>query len=382
MSKIRKKIIVFLIGFFIYAFSSLIPHLSSFVYAAVPHLLNYQGRLTDSNGSPLNGSYSLTFRIYDAESAGNLLWEETQGTVVIQKGIFSVLLGSATNLNLPFDKPYFLEIKVGNEVMSPRQQITSSGYAIRAEKAEVAESADSINIPAAQKGDVLFYDGSKWTRLSVGTNGDFLQTKGSGANPAWAPVIVFWVPTNIQVFTSSGTWIRPPNINKVYVKVWGAGGGGGGGRSATNSIAGGGGGGGGYSEGMINVSGNVTVTVGAGGLAGVGSSSPGSGTNGGYSSFAGDSTIQANGGVGGIGGSSGGAGGSASGGSINLTGIAGQNGGGTGEVLGGDSYFGGCGGTGGKSGKKYGGGGGGGLTGPSPGGHGGAGADGCVIVYY
>ena len=108
-------------------------------YAAVPHLINYQGRLTDASGTPLNGSYNLTFRIYDAESAGNLLWEETQAGTVIQKGIFSILLGSVTALNLPFDKQYFLEIKVNNEVMSPRQRISASAYAIRAEKAESAE---------------------------------------------------------------------------------------------------------------------------------------------------------------------------------------------------------------------------------------------------
>jgi|GEM_PF-1297860 len=105
-------------------------------YAAVPHLINYQGRLTDTSGSPLNGSYNLTFRIYDAETAGNLLWEEIHAGVVIQKGIFGILLGSVTNLNLPFDKPYFLEIKVGSEVMTPRQRITSAGYAIKAESAD------------------------------------------------------------------------------------------------------------------------------------------------------------------------------------------------------------------------------------------------------
>lgn len=102
-------------------------------YAGIPHLINYQGWLTDANGAPLNGSYNLTFRIYDSETAGNLLWEETQTGVVIQKGIFSLLLGSVTNLNLAFDKPYFLEIKVNNEVMSPRQRIASGAYAFRAE---------------------------------------------------------------------------------------------------------------------------------------------------------------------------------------------------------------------------------------------------------
>lgn len=113
--------------------------LYTITFAEVPHLINYQGRLTDKSSKPLDGTYNLTFKIYDAETAGNLLWEETHQAAAIQKGIFSVLLGSVTNLNLTFDKPYYLEIKVNNEVMSPRQAITSAGYAIRAERAEETE---------------------------------------------------------------------------------------------------------------------------------------------------------------------------------------------------------------------------------------------------
>lgn len=117
----------------------------SAAYAAVPRLLNYQGRLTDVNNVPLNGSYTITFRIYEAETAGNLLWQEAQANVLVQKGIFSALLGSLANLDLPFDRQYFLEVKVGEEVMSPRQRIASSGYAIRAEKAEGADLASNAN---------------------------------------------------------------------------------------------------------------------------------------------------------------------------------------------------------------------------------------------
>ncbi len=120
------------------------------LYAAVPHLINYQGRLTDTSGVPLNGSYSITFRIYDAETTGTMLWEETQASVVVQKGIFSVLLGSVTNLGLAFDIPYFLEIKVGTEVMTPRQRITSAGYAITAENAEKAK-APVVDLDVANK---------------------------------------------------------------------------------------------------------------------------------------------------------------------------------------------------------------------------------------
>lgn len=125
MNKLIKIIVLFLV-------LSALRYPLNASYASVPHLLNYQGRLTDSAGAPLNGSYQITFRIYDAESGGNLLWEEAQ-SVVISQGVFAVLLGSVVNLNLAFDIPYFLEIKVGSEVMSPRQRITSSGYAINAE---------------------------------------------------------------------------------------------------------------------------------------------------------------------------------------------------------------------------------------------------------
>jgi len=159
MGKLKKRILtvfcVLHLSSLVLLLSSIILLPSSIVYAAVPHLLNYQGRLTDSGGAPLNGTYALTFRIYDAETAGTMLWEETQSGVVIQKGIFSILLGSVTNLELPFDKPYWLEIKVGNEVMSPRQAITSAGYAIRAEVGEKikADSVDSAPGYLADKVD-------------------------------------------------------------------------------------------------------------------------------------------------------------------------------------------------------------------------------------
>jgi hypothetical protein len=54
-----------------------------------------------------------------------------------------------TNLGLAFDKPYFLEIKVGNEVMNPRQRIASAGYAIRAEKAEDANTVGNVGVSTA-----------------------------------------------------------------------------------------------------------------------------------------------------------------------------------------------------------------------------------------
>jgi hypothetical protein len=151
-----------------YALFFAIALLSSGVFnpgleAAIPKLINYQGKLTDVNGNPLTGSYGITLRIYDAETAGNLLWQEAHTGVVVDKGVFSVLLGSVTNLSLAFDNPYFLEIKVGEEVMTPRQRMTSSGYAIRAEEAEKYNGAGKVGTKAVDEagidnGKILFYD--------------------------------------------------------------------------------------------------------------------------------------------------------------------------------------------------------------------------------
>lgn len=145
--------------------------------AAVPRLINYQGRLTDASGDPLTGSYDVTFRIYDALTAGNLLWEEIHTGVVIDNGIFSTLLGSVTALNLAFDNPYFLEIKVGAEVLSPRQQIASSGYAIRSEISEKAVRSDSSDTTSGYLSDKA--DG---TTLDVDSSAHKLRVKDAGIN--------------------------------------------------------------------------------------------------------------------------------------------------------------------------------------------------------
>lgn len=124
---------------------SVFCHLS-FPHAAVPHLIGYQGRLTDADGNPKEGSFQITFRIYDAIAAGNLLWQEIHTDVTVTDGIFDVLLGSITALNLPFDTQYYLAIQVASDPeMTPRQQIASVGYAYKSEKAESADDADTVH---------------------------------------------------------------------------------------------------------------------------------------------------------------------------------------------------------------------------------------------
>ena len=107
-------------------------------YAQVPHLIRYQGQAVDSNKVPLEGPYTLTFRLYDAATAGTKLWEEAQTNVSLSKGHFSVLLGQGTPLTaMNWSQPCWLSIQVGAQAeLSPRQQFTSVPLALRAETAE------------------------------------------------------------------------------------------------------------------------------------------------------------------------------------------------------------------------------------------------------
>ena len=43
-----------------------------------------------------------------------------------------------------------------------------------------------LTTPSEAQGDVLYFDGSVWTRLPAGTAGQQLTTQGAGANPIWA----------------------------------------------------------------------------------------------------------------------------------------------------------------------------------------------------
>ena len=54
-------------------------------FAEVPQLLNYQGKLTDNTGKPIDGARQMVFEFYDAAAGGNLLagFSERQQVVVI-----------------------------------------------------------------------------------------------------------------------------------------------------------------------------------------------------------------------------------------------------------------------------------------------------------
>ncbi|MBL7160002.1 MAG: hypothetical protein ISS95_00395 [Candidatus Aenigmarchaeota archaeon] len=105
--------------------------LSSIAFAN-PQKMWINGRLKDSNGDLVsNGQYNFTFRIYSAVTGGAALWSEEQNRTQVTGGLYSILLGNNTAITLPFDRNYWLETVVNSDTLSPRTQISSSGYSFR-----------------------------------------------------------------------------------------------------------------------------------------------------------------------------------------------------------------------------------------------------------
>ncbi len=112
-------------------------------YAQVPQTLSYQGVLTDSEGTAVpDGSYNITFGIYTSPTASVFpLWTESN-SVTVTKGLFSVILGENTALNLPFDQQYWLGMAVeGEDELTPRVKLASSPYSLRSACADTADYA-------------------------------------------------------------------------------------------------------------------------------------------------------------------------------------------------------------------------------------------------
>ncbi|MBI4849711.1 MAG: hypothetical protein HY808_14270 [Nitrospirae bacterium] len=104
-------------------------------FAAVPGTLSYQGTLTNNSGVLINGTVtSITFRIYDQPTGGNLIWgPETHNSVPVTNGLFSCVLNNIS-ASVFSDSDRYISIQVDNDLeMSPRQKINSVPYATKSE---------------------------------------------------------------------------------------------------------------------------------------------------------------------------------------------------------------------------------------------------------
>lgn len=100
----------------------------------VPLLIGYQGRLADpgTGEAKPDGDYFVIFSLYDVESGGAALWNESK-TVSVKNGVFSTHLGDITPLSISLfnGQALWLGIKVESDAeATPRQVLAVVPYAI------------------------------------------------------------------------------------------------------------------------------------------------------------------------------------------------------------------------------------------------------------
>ena len=132
------------------SFIGIFPQAFAQAAEVVPKLINYQGKLTNSEGLPLqNGNYEVRFTLWDVATGGNLVWGETR-IVTLTGGVFNVALGGAgaapvagapvNDISYAFGSgDRFLETSIVSgpgiaeeQTLAPRQQMVSVPYAMNA----------------------------------------------------------------------------------------------------------------------------------------------------------------------------------------------------------------------------------------------------------
>jgi hypothetical protein len=180
------------------------------ITSTVPGFISYQGRALNSSGTVMGSgtpvNRTVTFRIWDHASnslAANLIYSEQQ-VVTIAEGEFSVLVGAGgatagtplgysetakgpptvriNDLGVFAGATRFLgvtiddgTVAVDNEV-SPRQQIVSSAYALRARYAEQLGSNGTTALTALDSGNVGIGNPNPPSRFTISAAGTGTST--------------------------------------------------------------------------------------------------------------------------------------------------------------------------------------------------------------
>jgi hypothetical protein len=150
-------------------------------YAAVPPASLIEGALTATGGGPAaDGTYNMTFLIYEEEVGGNPIFVEGPLVVGVKNGLFTHALGSKTKLDpavLAGLTQGWLAIKVESDGELARKKLHSSVYAL------VAGTASGVECSGCIKAGNLHADAlkpyAKTADLAkVATTGNFSDLNG------------------------------------------------------------------------------------------------------------------------------------------------------------------------------------------------------------
>jgi hypothetical protein len=165
---------LFRLGLAVVLLSTLLLGVSP-VQAQIERRISYQGLLTQANGAPVVGPQNLQVELYTAPVGGTLVWDETHNAVNLTGGLFNIHLGEFNSLaGVNFEQQLYLSVRiVGQTEFLPRTRLAVVPYAIRAERALVAQGLDNnatnvVRSVNGQDGDITI----------IGENGITVTTTG------------------------------------------------------------------------------------------------------------------------------------------------------------------------------------------------------------
>jgi hypothetical protein len=134
------------------------------VLAEVPRIMTYQGRLTDTVGTPYDGTRIVVFKIYDG--SGSMIWSSGVVNATFVDGLISVELGKSPQSPLPtanWQTDTLLSLGIAlppDPELTPRHRFTTTGYAFTAKTADLASSIadNTVNSAKIVNGSILFQD--------------------------------------------------------------------------------------------------------------------------------------------------------------------------------------------------------------------------------
>ncbi|MCK9361822.1 hypothetical protein M0Q28_06405, partial [Patescibacteria group bacterium] len=182
--------------------------------AAVPSTIGYQGRLKNSSGVAQTGTFSFTFRLYNASSGGTVMWTEVQ-SIAVTDGFVVAQLGAVTPFpsTIDFNQPMFFTVEVGSDgEMTPRVPINSVPYAYTAGGVTALSDVSAASATGGRmfydttNGALNYYDGvaGVWRNLRQGTvTSTFQQITDAGNVTTNAIQFAGGTSTDVFSFTTS-----------------------------------------------------------------------------------------------------------------------------------------------------------------------------------
>ncbi len=111
----------------------------------IPRQISYQGVIFDATGIPAcDSTYTVDFAMYNVAAGGAPLWFERH-IIQTKSGMFSVILGNTTPLNVNFNQRLWLGLSVnGRTELNPRTFLTAVPYALNSEWSNMSGMANDV----------------------------------------------------------------------------------------------------------------------------------------------------------------------------------------------------------------------------------------------